>query len=161
MRNYNWNISQWVRQMDWRLLRPANFAFMRWLLSQVDLMHGWFLAKNVELDFRTKFNSQQKVFEHLLNSLFDASLRRIRIVTGNDDIIQRFIYFKSEAQPVNYSYFLSESALPEYVYSSVEQQSTGVFIVYLPFALQPQISSIISWLNYYKLADKKYIIIYE
>ena len=88
-----------------------------------------------------------------LNDTFDQVLRRIRI----EDMIHfnaLYIYTEPENQPV----YLEE----KYLYTSGEMQVSGVnFSVHIPNELRTREVEIKALIETYKIASKRYIIIYE
>ncbi|KAB2918675.1 MAG: hypothetical protein F9K23_00630 [Bacteroidetes bacterium] len=158
---YLWNIRDWIERVLPYFLRDAkNIAWLYVLLNPVETLHGFFLSTAGELDYKLKYNSQQKVLAALLNNVFDDTLRRIYIVTNSDGSPVYYLYKIVEGEPPLYVYKTSESASPRYVYTIPEQIVSGQFTVYVPAALSVSESLIIARVNYYKLAGTTFTIKY-
>lgn len=140
------------------LRKSRHLAWLRVLLTPLKELHQDFLTKKIDLDFKTRFNSQQMLFTAFLNDKFDAEDRRIRVVTGTDALPLYYTYFKSENKAKRYKYFKSEGQPVRYRYFRHEQPNRNRFIVYVPTEYQDKEAQIRGWIDYYKLADKKYTI---
>lgn len=162
MRNYNWDIRDWLIRLDWRLRnRDEHIAWLYVILKPLTSLHARFLDVNASVDYRVLFNSQQRIFSDALNDLFDSEDRRIRVVTGTDDIPRTFTYYKSEVNTPRYAYYENEAGTERFTFFTSESAQLAKFIVYVPSALSGDETRIRAWINYYKLADKTYTIIYE
>jgi len=157
---YEWEIRSWVsRTIGWFVRKDALVAWIYSLLIPLENLHLKFIAKNVDLDFRTNYNSQQKVFAALLNNVFGTET--IRVETSSDLIPPFYVYYKIEAKPKKYLFFKSESKPSRFTRFKSESNPSNNFIVYAPASLASDEARLRAWINYYKLAGKNYIIIYE
>jgi hypothetical protein len=114
-----------------------------------------------EMDFKTKYSSEQLSLQTLLNKLFDPTLERIRIETTSD--IKPLYYQFNSAEPAPYKYglFASESTSADFEYSASELlDSAASFQVRIPAAIDTPAnrSKIASWVNYYRLHSRTFII---
>lgn len=160
--NYSWNIANWVPRML-PLKRRTEFT-IAWLvacLSGVQVLVNDFSTKCQEWDFRVLYNSQQKVLSALLNKLFDATSKRIRVETIADIIPPMIVYHDSELPEAPVVYFDSESAPMDVIINHDSESASALdFRVFVPSALSGLEEQIKAWINRYVLADKQYEIIY-
>lgn len=155
--NYEWNIAGWLpRQLS--LTSEQLQAWLRALLQPVQELHQLFILKNVDLDFRTRYNSQQGSMRALLNKLFDPTLNRIKVYTNTDTDPVDFVYFKAEPEPVEFDYYKSEAIVPrDYVYFKSEYDARRGFTVEIPAALVPDQDAIAAWVNFLRFQGCKWV----
>lgn len=162
MINYEWDISAWVNRMLVDFLRTAKQkAWLEVLLSPLADLHALFLLVNADIDLKTRYNSQQKRFAAVLNLKLDPAQNRIRVITGSDAKPLPYTYFKNEGKPKRYIYFNDEGATPPHIYFEHEHFDQALFIVFAPASLAADEIRLKAWINYFKLANTSYIIIYE
>lgn len=159
---YTWNIRFWVERILPSFLRkPIQIAWIYSLLKPLDDLNQDFLDKVLFLDRKSKFNSQQMKFAHVLNDVFDSSSRRIRVETVSKSVQATYIFLSSENETPEYVFLASEGQTPLYLRTKQELDELKGFVVYVPSSLSSEEARLKSWINYYKLADKTYKIIYE
>lgn len=160
--SYSWNIENWItRYLRKKRRTTINIAWIKTLLSPLQEKADEFAAKTIDFDFRIKYNSQQKVLESLLNTLFDPSLKRIRIVTTTDIMPPVIIYDDTENPDHAIIYDESEAIDGPILYDQDEIDANYDFRIMAPAALSGQESKILAWVERYRIGSKKYTIIYE
>ena len=154
MRIFELNLRRLVILLLPTFLRKSRLvAWMQILIAPLEqLQYDFGLKRNSDLVTLTH-NGQKCYLRKILNDTFDQTLRRIRI----EDMIHFnavYIYTDSENQPV----YLEE----KYLYTSGEMQVNGVnFSVHIPNELRAREVEIKALIEAYKIASKRYIIIYE
>lgn len=162
MKSFNWNIPQWLSK--YRRSLQANGilrSYVLVLLKPIEQLHQQLLDLKADFDLRMRYNSQQMAYAAVLNKIFDPIQKRIRVITGSDALPELYTYFHGETATTLYTYFDSEVSTPIYTYFDYENDNDGLIIVFAPLSLQPDEARLRGWIQYYKLADKKYQIIYE
>lgn len=128
-------------------------AWLQMLLAPLERLQYDFEQKRKNDLITLTHNGQKCYLRKILNDTFDEALRRIRI----EDMHlfnAMYIYTEAEKQPV----YLEE----KYLYTSGEMQVSGVnFSVHIPLSLQEKEVEIKALIEAYKIASKRYIIIYE
>lgn len=147
------------------LRRAKMLAFLRILVAPLKRIHYDFLqkrnARNGDL-YRLNHNGQVCYLRKMLNDNFDPEKRRIRILDGNL-FKAKYIYTEGEQKPV----FLGTM----YLNRNVDYADKGVdFIVKIPLEVwqlhksetvqigEERFYAIEAFVDYYKLAGKRYII---
>ena len=161
---YTWNILAWVRKYG-----PVNvfhsevIDLLSALLQPVVTLYDAFIVFSEEIDRKSKYSSQQGVLRSLLNDLFDVTERRIRIVTLSDAIDEIYINYKAETLDEEVYIFKKTEVAEDdtFVFTKEELKGINGFEVYVPSSLQSKEGELRSWIEYYRLADKEYNIIYE
>jgi len=158
---YSWDIKSWLqRNIGTRKRQPIVKAYLYIFLKPIELVHGLFITLSADIDNKVKYTSQQLVLAGLLNKLFDATSKRIRVETVSDAWVHPTIYLRYEgAQPV-YIYYRSESADTTHVRYRSEASLDGLFKVFLPTSLTSSEAEIRGWIDQYKEASKTYVIVY-
>ena len=154
MRIFELNLRRLVILLLPTFLRKARLvAWLQILIAPLEqLQYSFNQKRNSDLVTLTH-NGQRCYLRKILNDTFDQGLRRIRIedMTHFNAV---YIYTEAENQPV----YLEE----KYLYTSGEMQVNGVnFSVYIPNELQAREVEIKALIEAYKIASKRYIIIYE
>src|SRR5580704_12272304 len=94
---YKWNIGNWQQNELPEIPRTEqNNDWLSALLSPLAAKYAWFLTFIDTLRQQMRYNGQTIVLENLLNDLFDATLRRIVIVTASDILPPVYLYTKAE-----------------------------------------------------------------
>ena len=154
MRIFELNLRRLVILLLPTFLRKARLiAWLQILIAPLEqLQYSFNQKRNSDLVTLTH-NGQKCYLRKILNDTFDQGLRRIRIedMTHFNAV---YIYTEAENQPV----YLEE----KYLYTSGEMQVNGVnFSVYIPNELRAREVEIKALIEAYKIASKRYIIIYE
>ena len=154
MRIFELNLRRLVILLLPTFLRKARLvAWLQILIAPLEqLQYSFNQKRNSDLVTLTH-NGQKCYLRKILNDSFDQTLRRIRIedMTHFNAV---YIYTEAENQPV----YLEE----KYLYTSGEMQVSGVnFSVRIPNTLRARNIEITAIIEAYKIASKRYIIIYE
>lgn len=154
MRIFELNLRRLVILLLPTFLRKARLvAWLQILIAPLEqLQYSFNQKRNSDLITLTH-NGQKCYLRKILNDNFDQTLRRIRIedMTHFNAV---YIYTEAENQPV----YLEE----KYLYTSGEMQVSGVnFSVRIPNTLRARNVEIKALIEAYKIASKRYIIIYE
>lgn len=154
MRIFELNLRRLVILLLPTFLRKARLvAWLQILITPLEqLQYSFNQKRNSDLVTLTH-NGQKCYLRKILNDTFDQGLRRIRIedMTHFNAV---YIYTEAENQPV----YLEE----KYLYTSGEMKVNGVnFSVHIPNGLQAREVEIKALIEAYKIASKRYIIIYE
>ena len=154
MRIFELNLRRLVILLLPTFLRKARLvAWLQILIAPLEqLQYSFNQKRNSDLVTLTH-NGQKCYLRKILNDTFDQGLRRIRIedMTHFNAV---YIYTEAENQPI----YLAE----KYLYTSGEMQVNGVnFSVYIPNELRAREVEIKALIEAYKIASKRYIIIYE
>ena len=120
-------------------------AWLHALLSPVKLVHNRLLSFRVEKVDDIATTGQVATLRYKLNRRFDPSLRRFDIVDGADTPFI-YIYTSGENQPFY---------LPDFTTGN-----DADFIVQAPFDLQGSTAAIRAFLNRYKIASKRWKIVW-
>lgn len=136
------------------LLRKAKMvAWIGALLSPLGSLHGNFLNKRKIDLYRLEHNGQKCYLRKALNDAFDKENRRIRI-EDTPRKPTKYLYTRAE----NKSVYLGKMYLNTRGFGLDE----GVdFVVHLPKELDEQELEVKVLVDYYKLASKRYMIVYE
>ena len=142
----------------WRVTKFVDFIYI--FIEPVVVLHNDFLIfRNKEI-YKVVHNGQVITLEKVLNDAFDPQQRQIFI---SEEMIfdPLYIYTKAENKPV----FLGS----EYIYTTQKSNAISTdFIINFPVNLKPNNSlallnfenRIKALTNYYKLASKRYIILW-
>jgi hypothetical protein len=156
--NYDWDIRDWVeRNLRSFFRRAFAIAWFYALLKPLEDMHAEFKSQSDEIDFNTKYSSQQIVLAHLLNDLYDPTNRLIRVETVSDGKIQPVFYQPSENKPV-YFYQPSEGN-PVYFWQPEEIYDGINFRVMVPTALSADVPKITARVRMYALAGMRWEVV--
>ena len=163
---YNIDFDKLIGLLTPTILRKAEIlAFLRALVTPLKRIHYDFSQKrntrNGDL-YRLKHNGQVCYLRKMLNDNFDSGQRRIKIIDGNL-FKAKYIYTEAEQKPV----YLGVMHLNR----NVDYAETGVdFIVKIPLEVwhahktetsqigEPRFYAIEAFIDFYKLAGKRYII---
>lgn len=154
------------------LLTPAFLrkpVFIDWMISIVKPLEDvYFLFKGFRKTsiYKVTHNGQVYSMQAVLNDSYDKTLRRIRVVDAliHDPL---YIYPEADTKPV-YIYTEAENK-DKYVYDdSIYEDIDFDFIVLIPIEYKPInpqdennfIIQVRSLINYYKLASKRYKIVW-
>lgn len=159
--SYTWNIRSYIeRNLPIKRRQEKFIAWLYSLLSPLEYLAGDYFVLKRNIDFKTKYNSQQKVLESLLNQLFDSTLNRITVDTYSDAYAPQFMYYKTEGTNPKFQYFRTESVPADYIRFRAESVNLRLFNVNVPSALSTEEVAIKSWLDTLKLAGTRYEIVY-
>jgi len=162
--NYKFNVDKWVEAILPSVLMLNNrLKILQAHLKPLQTLTNEFNLLRDGINFKTKYNCQQKVLAALLNRLFDPVHKRIRIITSSDVKGLYYQFYASEINPdIKYSYFASEANPGTQLYSYYYSEFTGGyrFIVRIPNALNtPEtITAIKGWVNYYRFESLNFTI---
>lgn len=154
---YNFDVNRIVKLLLPPILRVGkNIDFLLIPFRIIDnIINELKQLRNKQIYF-SQFNSQTIVLQHLLNDLFDNQLRRIYII-NTANIYYPYFYNEIENKPPIYLHYKIEN-MPFYMKFQIEYHSLNDFIVYVPSALTINIQLMKYYIDYYKVAGKKYII---
>lgn len=133
------------RDVPFSVRKSKMVAFVSALISPVVTNYNQFLSFKSTVEFDLKVTGQVRVLRYYLNQRFDLGNDRITITDGNTNETL-FIFLESENQPVYLPQFITGSNIDFTVRVPAEYQG-----------LDPQIKGFI---DKYKLAGKRYEIIY-
>jgi hypothetical protein len=140
---------------------PIILGLAKAFITPIQLIYNDFITRRNRDIYKLGHNSQVCYMEAALNDSFDTTLRRIHI--EDSDLFPRiYIYTTAELKP-KYIYTHAEGK-PLYLYTRNEYSDTAVdFNVYVPADLESSINiyALRALIDYYKLASKRYQIIYE
>ena len=166
--NWNWNIDVWaVNETPAEVRKEPWLSFLRSLLKPVKVLYASFLTYRTDTIKKMRYNSQTIVLENLLNDMFDSTLRRITVVTTYDIVNPPHLYQSSENNPL-YVYTEAEydaEPLLERVYLN-QQSELGILYDFIVECAEGSLTSnqetrLKAIVNYYKLAGKKPLFIYD
>ncbi len=144
MYSLNWN-----RFIDWLLWsanrKPIEQAWLHALLAPVKLAHNRLLGFRSEKTDEIATTGQVATLRYKLNRRFDPALRRITI---EDGIETPFVYIFTEAEN-------KPLYLPAFTTGSDED-----FVVKVPSDLLGSLVAIRSFVNKYKLASKRWKLVW-
>lgn len=163
MRNYAWNIRNWLGRIIGRRRNSEEFlSFAFCLLKPVQDLADELASESVRWRRNILYSSQQGVLQSLLNQIFDPTEKRIKVVTIADLVPDVIIYHDGEVEPIEQLlYFDVESESSPIVYQDGETDGLADYKIIVPVLLNSEESKIVFWVNRYNLADKKYQIEYE
>jgi hypothetical protein len=159
---YLWDIVAWVKLVIAPVINKSLMnKWLNALLVPVQDLHTDFLLYRLAILRKIKVNSQTCVLETLLNELFDASAKRIYIITVSDHLRPLTIYTDAENRPV-YIRTKAEN-IPTFIYTWIELNLAYHFMVIVPVGIltSAQERQIKAFTNYYRLASKKPIFKYD
>lgn len=164
MYNINWN-SIVALLLPTFLRGERMVAWLNSLLHPVQELHGLFLAFRLDSIYKVEHTPQVYSIEKVLNEAFDPLERRIYIEDGVYSE-QLFIFSPPEQLPVHVFDPAEEQAV--YVFAPNDSANVSVdFVVHLPVVFQPLFvigsnirNRLESLINYYRLPDKTYQIIF-
>lgn len=168
--NANFYILDWNRLVGILLptsLRGAKMiSWLNALFSPVKTLHSQFLIFKSETIYKIEHTPQVYSIEKVLNDEFDPDLKRIFIEDG-EYFEQLYVFSPQEQQPI-YVFEQSENQ-PVYVYAQNDPEATSVdFNVVLPLTFQNAFAvdtnernKLEALINFYRLPDKTYKIIFE
>jgi hypothetical protein len=165
--NYNIDYSKLANLLTPPFLRKTNLIdWLVLLLSPLENTNYNFKIFRSQAIYKVAHNSQVVYLQKVLRDAYDNELRRIIV----QNVVKKditYIYPEADENPI-YIYSDGENK-PVYIYdSSIFNSSEFDFVVLFPLALKPlsdfdrnifeiQIKSLI---NYYKLASKRYKILW-
>lgn len=115
--------------------------------------YEFFKIKKYELNF----NGQVIYLEHVLNDMFDSTLRRIYI-SDTPPYSGAYLFNKIEGLEETFFFNKSEAEAPLYLFSTSEVFMWPGFIVNVPAGVSFDREKMKSYVNRYKIASKPYII---
>lgn len=129
------------------------------MLQPLQIVNNQFAALGKKIRYDLSFTGQVIYLEHLLNDVFDSTLRRIYITDSNTvQIGDFFVFYQNENQPSDYVYYEGEGVDTPYLQFESETVSNVDFIVFVPIALfniQTE-ATLKALINKYKIAGKRY-----
>ena len=142
----------------WR--KSIHLDWLMVLISQVKSLHITFLQYRQDAIYKVTHTGQTISLTKVLNDKFDSTNRQIYI-QDTSDISFVFLYNKIEGQSKRYVYNKSELKPKFYVKNKEEYYGLIDFIVNVPITIYTLlgtngIDEMKGWVNYYKLAGKRY-----
>lgn len=131
-----------------RLRKAKTIAFIQALLAPVEDIHYRFKQKRLQDWFMLNHNSQVCYLERALNTTFDSTERRIKIVDGSH-YSKEYIYTRQEEKPR----YLGTIYLHD---RSVYSENGPDFIVQVPQGLEYDEYQMKALIEQFKLATKTY-----
>ncbi len=157
MMQINWN-RLIVLLLPVRLRTGTIYAFLSSLVAPIVTLYNNLLAYNATTSYKLRHTSQVWSIEKVLNDEFDPVERRIRIFdAGGNSIIP--LYPDADLRPVS----LNDDLTSCLILQADSGYDSGAFdfVVRLPYRYaDSQVYHIKSLINYYKLAGKRYDIIF-
>lgn len=130
------------------------FAFARAMVQPVYSLMGWFEVNRQANLYNLKHNGQVCYLRAVLNDAFDMQLRRIRL-EDSERLDWVFVYPEAADRPL----WLDTVVIASEAFTSDEGTDFTVIVPSdLSRAIIPQMISLV---NYYKLAGKRYSIVFE
>lgn len=167
-RIFNVNFNQLATLLTPIFWRKQRFLDFIWSLVKpfVELKTSWNIFRDKSI-YKVVHNGQVGLLEKVLNDEFDPEANRIYII---DSLVRDIVYLyrTAEARPVNL--YRRNRNLPVRIYRRGNVGDIDVdFYVVVPMDLKPSAplditnfeNRIKALVNYYKLASKRYRIIYE
>lgn len=148
------------------LRRPRMRSWLYSLVVPIKALHDKFLALRLDLIYKIEHTPQVYSMEKVLNEEFDAVLKRIYIEDG-EYFEQLYVFSPEEELPI---YIFDEAEnQPVYFYGENDPESVSVdFNVVLPIEFQTDFAigtnernKLEALVNFYRLPDKTYKIIFE
>lgn len=156
--NYNFNNNRFVKLVLASFERTAQMvAWAEALTAPLATIYALFTAMRVRLNSEAVLNGQTGVLEWTLNSRFDPTQRRIRIVTLVA-LIPIKAYLQSENKPRLAAYLQSENQAKMQT-GEYSEYSSGDFLVKIPADLDGQQTAIRRLTDKYRLASKTYSVV--
>lgn len=160
----NWGtLIQWL--IPTFLRKPIHFNWLMSLAQPVMTLHAQFLLFRDKSNYKLQHNSQVCSMEAVLNDQFDPMLRRIRIDNG---VVREPVWFWEpvENQPV---WFYDNNPAVYFYEQDYLAEELADFTVIVPSDLltgnitaDTQMERLMrSFIDYYKLYSKNYLINYE
>lgn len=137
-----------------RVRRQRIIAYLRIVISTVTMLYQDFLRFRTAKLYQLMITPQVCYLERLLNDRYDFTLRRIRIVDGEQKP-PKYFYHRDEEKPV-YLYMRSDDK-PVYLYTRGESGLlTDDFVVLVPKAVPFELPEMTSLIKAYKLAGMRF-----
>lgn len=149
------------------LLRGARMrAWLYSLVAPIKALHEKFLVFKAESIYKIEHTPQKYSMEKVLNEEFDPDLVRIYIEDG-EYFEQLYVFSQEEDQPI--FVFDQSEYQPVFVYAQDDPEATSVdFNVVLPLVFENDFNigsnarnKLEALINFYRLPDKTYKIIFE
>lgn len=160
--NYGFSVRKLVGLLLPSFLRQSKqVAWIETLLAPFDRLRGEFAVFIDQTRYNVTITGQVIILESHLNNVFDFALRRIQILDGN--LIGTFVWFASEGQAPDYTRFKNETDEYSPFLRSKSEAVQAVdfdFTVIVPSEYEGSDIIIKSVIEAYKLAGKRYQIIY-
>lgn len=157
VKRYDINYTKLVNQRIPEPLRTSeSIAWLVLLASPFISLYGKVISFRQSTLYKLGITPQVVYLEKMLNDRYDATLRRIYILDGQE-YNPLYIYTQLELKPV-WLYTKSEVGKPRVdLFTAGEVgQFTFDFVVYVPVAISFDVNEMSSLLNTYKLAGKIY-----
>lgn len=147
--------------MPFKLRNNTQDAWLSSLMQPIQTINTTFSELVKKHRYDLSFNGQVIYLEHIINDLFDTTLRRIYITdptnAPNDNVYLTYIV---EGQPPVHTTYVSENEPGLFIEYASESINFVDFIVKIPTSINtPQvINKMRGVINKYKIAGKKYSI---
>lgn len=147
-----------ILPMDLR--KPKMVAWVNSMLKPVKNLHTKFINYRRKTVYKIDHTSQVFSLEKMLNDEFDQQERRIYIVDG---VYRSALYFYNPEENAPIHFYNPEEDQNQYFYNPEELQNLDVdFVVVLPQSFnRAEELRLRSHVDFYRLPDKTYEIIYE
>ena len=149
----------YIRLLLWLVPKELHkvklLTYLNALIAPVKLLYFDLLSYKDRVNYQLAHNSQICYLRAALNDQFDTTQRRIYITDGNS-YNKLYIFTTSENKPK----YLNTI----YVHLKNDYGDTGIdFIVVMPLALSEAVNSyaLNALIEFYKLASKRYKVVYE
>lgn len=155
---YEFSHNEYVRMLlPPRLRGVVHVAWVRALVAPLSSLYQRFLVARIRLLKEASYNSQEMLYEFVLNESYDSVQQRISIATNRQGRRQG-AYLQSEGPKLD-AYLQSEGPKTEGAQGS--EQGGADFTVSAPLAVQASDSQFRGLIETYKLGGKVYEIIYN
>lgn len=154
------SIAKW--NMHPALYRVKTWAWVKAFISPFKTLYTSFKQYETDTDRLLRPNNQTIVQVALLNDLYDATLRRINIVTEGDELPDNYLYNRAElSAPETLVLFnRAETGPTATLYNRADYNNLYDFTVLVPTALSAQERLIRITVERYRLAGVQYRIVY-
>lgn len=162
MKNENWTkIDMWrlsVLLTPICLRKPLFVTLLKSVTQPLMILHSQWYRYRDDVNYRILHNGQVCHLEGMLNDAFDVDQRRIYIMDAEIAELDQFLWLESADRPVMLGVFMLEGE--GYLGTGGKD-----FVVVLPIGMHPldsnELTRMQALINYYKLAGKKYSILYK
>lgn len=149
-----------------KILMPPVKRLLTWLSDYLNAMLSVWSKVNTDFtdqidkhNYTLRFTGQVVSIEHLLNDLFDNTLRRIYIEDGERFSLNYVFLNTEQRERFFYLYQKSESIPPTgYFRLKSEHSGSSDFVVFIPSAILSSVDNDIikSYIDIYRQAGKRY-----
>lgn len=144
------------------LFKPRQWAWVKAMVAPFKTLYNELKAYEDATDKLLRPNNQTIVQQVLLNDLYDATLRRIYIITEGDELPDNYLYNRTDIAASETLMLFGRVDLvgSATLYNRADYNNSYDFTVYLPASLSSQEATIRATIERYRLASIIYRIIY-